>query len=266
MKKLINMKNRLLKITLILSAFVLSLGCSSDDYTGDSTMTPSNPTLNVTLAFANTQTFVERDDSFPFTVSISEPQIVNVVVYLTASGSATEGEDFTYPHSLTIPIGATSASGSIDVFRDSDPELTETVMVQIGTGLESNVSSINGQTVSITLQDYVACNWILEVSDTYGDGWNGGMIVATSEGVTTEYAAPDVDPGEIVTYEILIADGADYSFTYVSGGGTGGAPGWESENYFKLTAPDGTVWEEGSMDYSSIPTPGVITSGTNNCN
>jgi hypothetical protein len=65
---------------------------------------------------------------------------------------------------------------------------------------------------------------------------------------------------------IAISNAAEYSIAYVSGGGTGGSPGWESENYFKLTAPDGTTsWESGSLNYSSIPTEGVVTSGTNAC-
>jgi len=77
------------------------------------------------------------------------------------------------------------------------------------------------------------------------------------------YAQP---AGADVEHTISIPNGAPFSIAYVSGGGTGGSPGWESENYFKLTAPDGTtMWEEGSFDYSSIPTNGVVTEGTNVC-
>lgn len=256
------MKNTIYKIALVLSAFVLTLACDEDDFTGDSTLVASSPSLNVSLDFPSSQTFVEQEGTYPFTVTLSEPQIVDVVVYLSASGTATEGEDYAFPHSLRMPAGSTSISDVITIHRDVVPEDTETVAIKIGTGLEANVSSINGATASFTLQDYQFCTWILETSDTYGDGWNGGYIEVTTEGVTTEYYEDDDVP---TTFEIVISDGADYSFTYVSGGGTGGAPGWESENYYKLTAPDGTVWEGGTMDYSGIPTPGIIVSGTNEC-
>lgn len=257
------MKNIFIKMCILLGLVTFVVSCDEDDFTGDSAQVPSNPSLSVALSFANTQTFVEKDATYDFTVTLSEPQIVNVVVYLKASGTATEHEDYDYPHSLTIPAGALSVSGAITTYRDVIAEPTENVTIQIGTGLESNVSAVNGQTVSFTFLDYAFCTWTLETSDTYGDGWNGGYVEVTSEGVTTQYSEDDDVP---TTFEINITDGADYTFTYVSGGGTGGAPGWESENYFLLTAPDGTQWEEGSMDYSSIPTPGVITSGINSCN
>ncbi|MGK0428423.1 MAG: hypothetical protein ACJARX_000068, partial [Psychroserpens sp.] len=88
-----------------------------------------------------------------------------------------------------------------------------------------------------------------------------GSIEVISEGITTNYATPDDNE----FFNIPIALGADYSFTYVSGGGTGGGPGWESENYYELTAPDGTVYADGSLDYSGIPTPGLIASGIADC-
>ncbi|OIQ28105.1 MAG: hypothetical protein BM564_10285 [Bacteroidetes bacterium MedPE-SWsnd-G2] len=257
------MKNNILKITLILCLALFAFSCDSDDATGYSTWDnlPS-PTLNVTIDFPNSQNFVETEGTYNFTATLTEPQVVNVNVFLEATGTATEGEDFAMPHSLTIPAGSTTVSGSITIHRDTEPEETETINIQIGTGNEANVASTNGQAVSFTLIDYVSCTWVLETSDTYGDGWNGGYIEVVSEGVTTQYAEDDDEP---TTFEIVITDGADYSFTYVSGGGTGAGPGWESENYYKLTAPDGTEWEDGTMDYSGIPTPGEITSGINDC-
>ncbi len=256
------MKNIFIKMCFLLGLVTFVVSCDEDDFTGDSALVPSNPSLSVALSFANTQTFVEKDATYDFTVTLSEPQIVNVVVYLKASGTATEHEDYDYPHSLTIPAGALSVSGTLTTYRDGIAEPTENVTIQIGTGLESNVSTINGQTVSFTLLDYAFCTWTLDATDVYGDGWNGGYIELTTEGETTTYAAD----GANSFFEIPITVGADYSFTYVSGGGTGGGPGWESENYYVLTAPDGTEYIDGTLDYSGIPTPGLITSGTSSCN
>jgi hypothetical protein len=127
--------------------------------------------------------------------------------------------------------------------------------------LAFNGKSSDPVTINVTVFG-PPCDWTLETSDTYGDGWNGGYVEVSFGGITTQYREDDGVP---TVFAIGVPDGADFSFTYVSGGGTGGGPGWESENYFKLTAPDGTVYEEGSMDYSGIPTPGVIVSGTNAC-
>ena len=259
------MKNNIKNIALAFLAFALVLSCDEDDFTGDSTLIVANPSLSVELDFAANQTFVEEELSFPFTITLSEPQVAMVVVYLemTESSTATDGDDISFPHRLNIPAGTTSISDVITVHRDDVPEETETAIIKIGTGREANVSSINGQTVSFTLQDYVFCTWVLETSDTYGDGWNGGYVeLTTSDGGTTQYAAD----GAGTTFDILVTDGVDYSFAYVSGGGGFcGGPGYECENYFKLTSPDGTVWEEGSTDYSAAPTEGPITSGVNAC-
>lgn len=123
-----------------------------------------------------------------------------------------------------------------------------------------NGKSSNPISMDITIFG-TPCDWTLETSDTYGDGWNGGYVEVTFGGITTQYACD----GASSDFVIPIPGGIDYTITYVSGGGAGGGPGWESENWFKLTAPDGTVWEEGTKDYSGIPTAGLISGGVNVC-
>ena len=157
----------------------------------------------------------------------------------------------------------------VTIHNDEDvTESTETLELAIVPGpAVADAYQLNPNTqypeLSLTIENYLFCFWTLVTSDTYGDGWNGGYVEVTSEGVTTEYAEDDIDP---TTFNIAITEGADYSFTYVSGGGTGGAPGWESENYYLLTSPDGDEWEDGSTDYTGVPTEGLITEGTNICN
>ena len=246
---------------LLFSATFLWYSCDDDDLTGYSTISPANSILNITLDAPNSETFVEEDRTYTFTATLSEPQIVDVPVYVEQVSGTADENDVSLPHDLIIPAGSLSLTSTIEVFRDLEPEDTETAVIQIGTGDESNVV-VNGQTLTLTLQDYVFCTWTLVTSDTYGDGWNGGYVSVDVDGTVTDYAAA----GSGTTFEISIQDGASYSFSYVSGGGGFcGAPGYECENYFMLTAPDGTSWEEGSMDYSGAPTECMITSGTNNC-
>ena len=145
----------------------------------------------------------------------------------------------------------------MNVFFTEPGTATVSVYEKTANGQESETSTMSVNVFGLP------CNWTLVTHDTYGDGWNGGYIEVITNGITTQYAQPS-GPAD-VTFLIAISNAAEYSIAYVSGGGTGGGPGWESENYFKLTAPDGTVYESGSLDYSSIPTEGVVTSGTNVC-
>jgi hypothetical protein len=151
------MKNKIYKAFLMLSALALTIGCSeTDDATGESTSSPTSPSLSVTLDFPSTQNLVEDDSSFGFTVSLSQPQIAAVDVYLELlpNSTASEGSDLSFPHSVRIPAGSTSVSDVITILSDDVAEPTETAVIRIGTGFESNVSTTNSQTVSFNIMNY----------------------------------------------------------------------------------------------------------------
>jgi len=147
------MKNRIIKLTLMMSFFGLFIACvNTDDFTGDSTWNVSSPSLSVSLDFANSQTLVEAETTYGFTVTLSEPQLVDVSVTLTQTGgTATEGDDFSFPHTVRIPAGSTSASDVIAIHADDLIEETETATIRIASGTESNVSAINEQVVSFSI-------------------------------------------------------------------------------------------------------------------
>lgn len=141
---------------LILALFSLLVSCTNtDDYTGDSTQTASNPTMDVTLGFDSDITVdegISGSQDFPFTVNLSEPQIVNVPVNISmVSGDAVEGEDIVFPHQLVIPRGTTSASGVISIIGDEKPEDTKTATLTIGSGITANVGTLNSETVNFTI-------------------------------------------------------------------------------------------------------------------
>ena len=93
----------------------------------------------------------------------------------------------------------------------------------------------------VCLIDPTPGDWILEMTDLFGDGWNGGNIVVNIDGEQTRYAAE----GSSTTATITIPDGtSEFTFTYTAGG-------WEGENLFTLTDPDGNVvLDEGVGDFS----------------
>lgn len=158
-----------------------------------------------------------------------------------------------------IPAYSETFQLSINALLDAVPnEAPETFSFRL-TGSVTMAAEIQEQ-INITINNVNACTWTLETTDEFGDGWNGGFITATINGVDSNYAAS----GEGSIFEIGMVDDDVYSFTYTSGGGSGEAPGWEEENSFTLTAPDGTVFSGDGTDGTLIP-EGEITSGTNNC-
>ncbi|MDX5584747.1 MAG: hypothetical protein QNK20_07420 [Aureibaculum sp.] len=263
MKKFIKIK------TMILAALSLAIlsSCLVDQSVEQNIQTTGYPTATFTLD-AGATTFNEFSEPV-FIYNIVTDKMIDRPIDISAvqvGGTATLHEDYDVENT-TIPAYSNTAQLVVTIHNDAVVEGTETLSLQLRSGPSlANQFLINPATsfptLDLTIEDWVFCNWTLEANDTYGDGWNGGYVELTFDGVTEQYSAHG--PSDI--FEIPVSDGADYTFTYVSGGGTGASPGWESENYYKLTAPDGTFWEGGTQDYSGIPTPGVITSGTNSCN
>lgn len=93
----------------------------------------------------------------------------------------------------------------------------------------------------VCLVDPIPGDWTLEMTDLYGDGWNGGNIVVSLDGEQTTYYADGVGQTDIIT----IATGtSEFTFTYTAGS-------WEGENLYILTDPNGVVvLDEGVGDGS----------------
>ncbi|SDS05432.1 Calx-beta domain-containing protein [Christiangramia echinicola] len=203
------MKNRILNIGLAILAMIFVVACSEDDdFTGDSTMQASAPNLTVDLDFSNTVTLVEDGSSYNFTVSISEPQIADVVVYLSQTGGdATEGDDFTFPHTVTIPKGSTSASGTITILSDDLKEENESVEITIGTGMEANVSAVNSETVSFNI----------------GNLEEGDLMVNLewmSASIATDNTGAELDATDLADLRLLLTD-VPYDNTVIEADGAG---------------------------------------------
>lgn len=218
------MKKRFLKIAMALIVLLLVMACNEDDLTGASTIKATNPSLSVTLDFANSQSLVEQEATYGFTVTLSEPQIVDTRIYLTQTGgTATNGEDFSMPSSVTIQKGATSVSDLITLHADELIEDTETATITIATGLESNVSSISSQTVSFTIMN-------LEEADLAV-----GMSWSTSKTITDNYGN-EIDAYDAGDLRLLLTD---VPYTAVLDNADGGS----AESYvLSGAAPDGEYY------------------------
>jgi len=188
------MKNKFLKIALVLSAIILTTACTEDDATGDATNAPSSPSLTVSLDFEAEQSLVETETTYGFTVSISEAQITNVRVHLTQTGGdATKGEDFDFPSTVTIAAGTTSVSDVFTIHADDLAEETETATIQITNGTEANLNSISGTSVSFSIMNVT------------GDDLAIGMTWAASSTVTDNYGEA-IGATDLADMRLLITD------------------------------------------------------------
>ena len=214
------MKIKIYKIALVLSAFVLAFACEdSEDFTGVSTLNPSSPALSVSLDFASSESLVEMEADYAFTVTLSQPQITAVVVYLELQpgSTATEGDDFSFPHSVRIPAGATSVSDVITIHSDDLIEETETASIKIGTGFESNVSGTNSETVTFSIMNFtdgdlaVGLDWALSqtITDNFGNEIEvydaADLRLLLTAGPSVDQVLDSADGGAAETY---VLDGA----------------------------------------------------------
>ncbi|NNK82320.1 MAG: hypothetical protein HKO92_04285 [Flavobacteriaceae bacterium] len=207
------MKNKIYKIALVLSVFLFALACDEDTFSDDSTAVVTSPTLTVSLDFGNSVTLVETEATYGFTVTLSDAQVTDVRVNLTQiDGDATEGEDFSFPHSVTIPAGSTSASDVISIHEDDLIEETETAVIKITTGNEANVASINGETVTFNIQNLVDGDLAV------GLDWAAASLV-------TDNAGNEIDPHDLADLRLVISTTPDNT------GDVGVADGSGSESF-----------------------------------
>lgn len=90
-----------------------------------------------------------------FTVVLSAPSSMNVVVPITYSGTATPGVDYTGPASVTITAGTTSANVTLSIVKDAVKETgpNETIIMDIGAVTGATVGTPARRTYSLKDDD-----------------------------------------------------------------------------------------------------------------
>jgi len=96
---------------------------------------PPSPAALVLTTSADDNAVVEGA-SVVVTATLDQAAVSAVLVTLTATGTATEGADYTLPAAFIIAVGETAASGTVQILDDANAEDPETiVLTAAGTGL-----------------------------------------------------------------------------------------------------------------------------------
>lgn len=204
-----------------LSTIIIS--CTKEQYTGQSKLVPSAPTLTTSLDFTSPVTLVEDDSKYTYTVTLSTPQIVDVKLHVKQVGGTASASDYKMTTSLVIPAGYTTATGSITILTDDLIEGTETLKLQIGDERVAN-ASFSPVTVDFNILNYTTGDLTIDMS------W----AMATA---TTDNSGKVIDPTDFADMRLLITDGPN-TMNIV-----GGADGGSFETYvLSGSEPDGVYY------------------------
>jgi hypothetical protein len=186
------MKDILKFSSCILITFLLLIGCENEDFTGYSTLTPTNPT--VTVIGSSSISVAEVDTSFFFDVALSEAQVVDVIIYVKqTAGDAVEGTDFKILNDggiLTISAGSTTGRAGVKILTDAEAEATETFDIQIGDNQTGN-AVVTPFTASFSIGNASADDLVIDFTWT--------TDVADAIGI-------EMDPVDVVDLRLLVTD------------------------------------------------------------
>ena len=131
-----------------------------------------------------------------------------------------------------------------------DTEYCYTVSQVIEEGLETGQS--NELCASMLCED--GCDYTFNLTDSYGDGWNGAAITIVQNGDTL--GAVSIASGYSASYLVALCDGADISLGWTEGS-------YDSECGFSLVGPAGDVLY--SFEAGGAPLEGEFFTFTNEC-
>src|SRR5665648_1212589 len=92
MKRIIKNIFYLLSLLAVISIGIVS--CDDENNTGYSTMTPTSPTITISAGFTSPVTLTEDNSVHTFTVTLSEPQIADIKLYIKQTDGTASASDY----------------------------------------------------------------------------------------------------------------------------------------------------------------------------
>ncbi len=117
------------------------------------TITENKSAPTVSLA-VSASTVYDNAASLTITATASQISDESIVISLSSSGTATEGNDYSTVADITIPAGSTTATASFNPSADSTYEGTETAVITIATLSGADASLGSPSSVSIAITEY----------------------------------------------------------------------------------------------------------------
>jgi hypothetical protein len=204
-----------------------------------------------------------------FTVYI--PQNCNAPVNLAAEVNVPDAEavitwnPFGEETAWQVQYGAAGfALGTGTVVDVTNPTYTMTGLtegasydVYVRTMCSATETSVWGGPITFEVANACAqyCTYTLNLNDSYGDGWNGGVLTITQDGA--EIGSYTIADGYSATYTVDLCSGSEFLFSYTPGS-------YAYENTMTVVDPDGTtVWNyngtNGAATQTVTPTCGGCT-------
>lgn len=225
-------------ISYVLALTVMCVACDDEDFTGDSTLTASSPTITVSGAGSIT---VDEGDKIRIDVTISEAQIVDIPVYVTVTGGdASSGDDFTIDNTNSralIAAGRTSAEIVISVTADGVAESDETFTIQIGDERTTS-ASMTSTTATVTIMDVTE---VVAPSPTLALGLDWDLDVSAAVGGEAQ------DPRDIADIRFMLKNSTDT--IYVADGS--GFESFSIANNMIIAGGDTTIVADGSYELAA---------------
>jgi ribosomal protein S27E len=247
--KIRKMKNYIIKIPLLMFALIALVGCADEQVTFDTNQTLVSLTSSSALLATP-----EEGLTVDLIVNISAKSDANRAIQIEIDPSSTATPDQYTISDLVIPAG--SFLGTIKVTSNFSalPEMGSSFLTVNITDVENTNELVFGAK-TFNLEFFRLCpvpagDYILELNDSFGDGWDGAIMRVTIDGVSTDFTGSGF--GTIFT--VNAPDGTEtLVFTYLPGS-------FESEHTYIITSPNAIVV---SSD-GPRPTPGDILFNT--CN
>ncbi|MBO0343156.1 hypothetical protein [Flagellimonas profundi] len=205
--------------------------------------------LIVTSCFEDNDIESDVPKVVPFVYNFTGPIVGFVSETAEYSVRPRGGSDYVWTVNGAEMAQVSGAPHKINVtFTQFDQPVSVSVSEIVANGEESETSTMN-VTVFGT-----PCTWTIEMQDSYGDGWNGGFLSFSYDGVAAGEIALIEEEGASATKTIDIPNGSEVEVVYNSGE-------YDKEVTYQIYDANGTkIFNDGPS-----PTVGLVFNYTNEC-
>ncbi len=164
-------------------------------------------------------------DTVPLTTITNFPSDINIPYPDVASALGITVDDMLGGDFIRFLGTATGTDGRVATFEN----------------FSANVTGQPEQRQAFNFIVLVKCNpiddatiggtWIIDMQDSFGDGWDGAFVTFEIDGAATNYT---FTAGASATFNVDVPDGANLVISYTSGA-------FEEEHTYTIETPDGDV-------------------------